>query len=289
MIDEEEVSLLPSTVRDIPTGRWRNRQLMVLPILVFTLCAAVMLYVVTPETPESAIATAAVIDLQIDVFHGAKETIRATNAERDGPVSFLDRQNLDCGPVQGVLTGFYLQKMGESVQFSYTCYSSTKITELSKVIKRTTEHSGQGGLDNLEQHRVYCDDNSLLTRWAGLTELGEFSIEYYCKTYDIGEYICHDKNTNFSPVGPENSLVYLDRHAVKCNDGEGLKGWQVLSANNVFRIHYTCCSADSFTPTHKPTALPTKKPSAIPTTEPTWEPTAEPTARPTANPVRLQI
>jgi hypothetical protein len=53
-----------------------------------------MLYVVTPETPASAIATAAVIDLQIDVFHGAKETIRATNAERDGPVSFLDRQNL---------------------------------------------------------------------------------------------------------------------------------------------------------------------------------------------------
>ena len=76
---------------------------------------------------------------------------------------------------------------------------------------------------------------------------------------------------------------------MKCNDGEGLKGWQVQSANNVARFHYTCCSGDSFKPTQEPTAVPTKKPSSMPTVEPTWAPSEEPTLRPTMSPVRTLL
>lgn len=123
-----------------------------------------------------------------------------------------------------------------------------------------------------------------MTKWNGVLEAGKFSIAYTCKTYDIGMYLCNDKVTEYADPGPPNTLIYLDRHNVQCGPEEGLRGWYGDVVNEKFRLHYTCCSAQSNEPTTDPTQQPSVSPTRNPTMDPTFAPTHVPSTRPTARP-----
>jgi hypothetical protein len=212
MRDEENAYL--QSVGAIGAPKFPHRVVAALTALAISFSAVAWFGYRTPfaKLPEvQSFPLAHFMDLQINAFEDATVIDRKTGADRDGPISFLDRQNLDCGPVQGVMTGFQLHPGGEtSISFSYSCSSFKNSIEMSKIVKKTDEGTGRGGVESLKQYRVYCDDNSLMTRWSGLTERGAFCIEYYCKTYNIGEYFCHDKNTEYAPVVRAFSTTHND-------------------------------------------------------------------------------
>ena len=223
--------------------------------------------------------------LQVNIFAGPD--VYTTQKSRDGKLSYLDRQKLDCD--DEVMNGFQMitsnSTRAGSISFTYRCIRE----ETSKAITKTSDlksypTSPNKGIDGLGSLEVQCPVNTVMTKWAGSTEAGKFTINYTCKTYNLAQYLCKDRVTSYADVGPPSTLMYLDRQKVQCGEEEALRGWNGQISNSQLRIHYTCCAAVSHNPTAHPSHPPTAEPTTKPTMEPTFVPTAEPTTAPTYAP-----
>ena len=224
-------------------------------------------------------------NLQINIFTGPD--IYYSAKSRDGKLSFLDRQKLDCD--DEVMNGFQMTTTNSTragtISFKYGCINEGSNKAVMKVQNlQTSPTSPNKGIDGLGSQKVQCPLNSVLTRWAGKTEAGKFRVDYTCKAYNLAQFLCKDRVTEYADIGPPTTLMYLDRQKVQCGGDEALRGWEGQVANSKIRIHYTCCTAISHNPTAHPSHPPTAEPTIKPTIEPTFTPTADPTTAPTFAP-----
>jgi len=206
----------------------------------------------------------------------------------DGDIVVLEHHDIECGdlPIKGFVGG---------TSYSFDCVKMDAkfITE----IEYSTTPSSHGGLTYLDRQKVYCPNDSLMSRFH-LVNKGWWSIEYGydCVKYDLKSYSCTDRYTDTD--GHIDGIVNLKRHPVQCEDGEALRGWEGISPclgerNEYgrcplpgFKLKYTCCSVEGLEPTNAPISQPTLFPNAHPTHAPVHKPTNEPSELPVSHPTK---
>jgi len=216
---------------------------------------------------------------------------KKTANHSDGDIVELEHHDIDCGflPLKGFVGG---------TSYTFECLKTDAkfITE----IEFSTPPSSHGGLTYLDRQKVYCPNDSLMSRFH-LVNKGWWSIEYGydCVKYDVKSYTCSDRYTETD--GHVDGIVNLKHHPVECEDGEALKGWEGVSPcleernehgrchHPGFKIKYTCCSAEALEPTNAPIAEPTLFPNAHPTHAPVHKPTHEPSELPVSHPTNHPV
>ena len=291
-----ELPLLPRRVddevepnnvyRSNNSSRIRDLSLGSLSIIALVVIACIITYGWSPGSDGAGSVWTERMDMQMlpSVFGGPDEF--HTQNTRDGPISFLDRQIMDCKAE--ALNGFQMTHTGEGstmmIGFDYSCIGMAGHNMIKAETLKTYPTSPNKGAGGLGSHKVVCPENTVMTKWNGMTDAGRFFIAYNCKTYDVASYSCKDLVTTYAPAGPVNSLVYLDRHKVQCGGDEAVRGWWGQLTNDQLRLHYTCCKATPHSPTALPSPVPTTVPSNKPLAEPTFFPTPFPTTAPTVAP-----
>ena len=176
-------------------------------------------------------------------------TLRSANTgfqtNGEGKVYYLDRHDVKCN-VDG-LNRFQLKTMNQpdgennTIAYEFGCLTGLGITE-------TTGKETTADVDGDPPHTVYLDrhtvdcDNKPITQFRLHRNSDGDKIHY---KYSCGNTIpsssCRDVTTKYNDQGAGN-VIYLDRHAVSCNEGEYLSKFRLDAGDtDKYRYEYKCC------------------------------------------------
>ena len=172
------------------------------------------------------------------------------NSNGEGNVIYLDRHNVSCnkdGLNRFQLKNDYTDDTNHTMAYEFGCLTGLGITE-------TTEKQTTADVDGDPPHTVYLDrhtvdcDNKPITQFKLDRRIdGEWEGIFY--NYKCGNTTasnsCRDVTTEYNDQGDGN-VIYLDRHDVKCNEGEYLSKFR-LDVNDddtlgKYRYEYKCCT-----------------------------------------------
>ena len=168
------------------------------------------------------------------------------NENGDGKVYYLDRHNVSCN--KDGLNRFKLNTddSGDyNIAYEFGCLTGLGITE-------TTEKKTTADVDGDPPHTVYLDrhtvdcDNKPITQFKLGRDSDGTKIQY---KYQCGNTTasnsCRDVTTGYNDQGAGN-VRYLDRHDVKCNEGEYLSKFRLDAKDDdttgKYRYEYKCCT-----------------------------------------------
>jgi hypothetical protein len=121
--------------------------------------------------------------------------------------------------------------------------------------KYTDWHTGGGnGLNGLDHHDLDCGENKFITSFLLEAQYWwkdcPIRFKYQCKEWPVENYQCRDLSTEYTEIGSDKTptLIYLDKHNVKCAANEGLRKFKVGSRGDAknndvqIKFDYKCCS-----------------------------------------------
>ena len=167
------------------------------------------------------------------------------NSNGEGKVYYLDRHNVSCN--KDGLNRFKLNTDDsdeKNIAYEFGCLTGLGITE-------TTEKQTTADVDGDPPHTVYLDrhtvdcDNKPITQFKlGRSSDKKIQYNYKCGNTTASNS-CRDVTTGYNDQGGGN-VRYLDRHDVKCNEGEYLSKFRLDvkddDALGKYRYEYKCCT-----------------------------------------------
>ena len=178
-------------------------------------------------------------------------TLRSANTNFDengeGKVYYLDRHDVNCnkdGLNRFQLKNDYTDDTNHTMAYEFGCLTGLGITE-------TTEKETTLDVDGDPPHTVYLDRHTVDCVNKPITQfkLGRNSdgdkiqYKYQCGNTTASSS-CRDVTTGYDDQGAGN-VIYLDKHAVKCNEGEYLSKFRLDVDDNdtlgKYRYEYKCC------------------------------------------------
>ena len=174
-----------------------------------------------------------------------KPSITGFQTNGSGKVYYLDRHSVNCN--NDGLRRFQLKTVNQpdgennTIAYEFGCLTGLGITE-------TTGKETTPDVDGDPPHTVYLDrhtvdcDNKPITQFRLHRNSDGDKIHY---KYSCGNTIpsssCRDVTTNYNDQGAGN-VIYLDRHAVSCNEGEYLSKFRLDAGDtDKYRYEYKCC------------------------------------------------
>jgi hypothetical protein len=127
-----------------------------------------------------------------------------------------------------------------TIAYEFGCLTGLGITE-------TTEKETEADVDGdpphsvyLERHTVDCG-NKPITQFRLHRKDGD-KIQYKYQCGDTTSNSCRDVTTEYNDQGGGN-VIYLNRHDIKCNEGEYLSKFRLNAGDNdKYRYEYKCCT-----------------------------------------------
>ena len=174
------------------------------------------------------------------------------NSNGEGKVYYLDRHDVNCnndGLRRFQLKNDYTDDANHTMAYEFGCLTGLGITETTE--KQTT--ADVDSVDGDPPHTVYLDrhtvdcDNKPITQFRLHRRIdGEWEgIFYKYKCGNTTSNSCRDVTTEYNDQGAGN-VRYLDRHNVKCNEGEYLSKFRLDvkddDALGKYRYEYKCCT-----------------------------------------------
>ena len=161
-----------------------------------------------------------------------------------GKVYYLDRHHVNCN--NDGLRRFQLKTVNQpdgennTIAYEFGCLTGLGITE-------TTGKETTADVDGDPPHTVYLDrhtvdcDNKPITQFRLHRKDGDkIHYKYSCGN-TIPSNSCRDVTTEYNEQGDGN-VIYLDRHAVNCNEGEYLSKFRLDAGDTgKYRYEYKCC------------------------------------------------
>ena len=163
-----------------------------------------------------------------------------------GKVYYLDRHHVNCN--NDGLRRFQLKTVNQpggennTIAYEFGCLTGLGITE-------TTEKETEADVDGDPPHTVYLDrhtvdcDNKPITQFKLHRKDGD-KIQYKYQCGDTTSNSCRDVTTEYNDQGAGN-VIYLNRHNVKCDEGEYLSKFRLDADDNdttgKYRYEYKCC------------------------------------------------
>jgi len=163
-----------------------------------------------------------------------------------GKVYYLDRHHVNCN--NDGLRRFQLKTVNQpggennTIAYEFGCLTGLGITE-------TTEKETEADVDGDPPHTVYLDrhtvdcDNKPITQFKLHRKDGD-KRQYKYQCGDTTSNSCRDVTTEYNDQGAGN-VIYLNRHNVKCDEGEYLSKFRLDADDNdttgKYRYEYKCC------------------------------------------------
>ena len=177
-----------------------------------------------------------------------KPSITGFQTNGSGKVYYLDRHHVNCN--NDGLRRFQLKTVNQpggennTIAYEFGCLTGLGITE-------TTGKETTLDVDGDPPHTVYLDrhtvdcDNKPITQFRLHRNSDGDKIHY---KYSCGNTIpsnsCRDVTTEYNDQGAGN-VIYLNRHNVKCDEGEYLSKFRLDADDNdttgKYRYEYKCC------------------------------------------------
>ena len=177
-----------------------------------------------------------------------KPSITGFQTNGSGKVYYLDRHHVNCN--NDGLRRFQLKTVNQpdgennTIAYEFGCLTGLGITE-------TTGKETTADVDGDPPHTVYLDrhtvdcDNKPITQFRLHRNSDGDKIHY---KYSCGNTIpsnsCRDVTTEYNDQGAGN-VIYLNRHNVKCDEGEYLSKFRLDADDNdttgKYRYEYKCC------------------------------------------------
>jgi hypothetical protein len=170
----------------------------------------------------------------------SKET--PANDWGNGLTYYLDRHDLNCGE-KSTLSQLQLTRPAtDKIQYKYTCNNTI---DAGKPIQKSTPMNDYGGgqVIFLDRHNIQCDPGQALTEMKLVRNADgrQYQYQYQCSPIP-NLSTCVEKETPANELG-NNTSIYLDRHNVKCGEGEVLSGLRfVRPTPGTIQYKYRCCS-----------------------------------------------
>ena len=171
-----------------------------------------------------------------------------SNENGEGKVYYLDRHNVDCGYDHDPdgLNGFQLKSNNDNatIQYEYKCLTGIDTSDGG-------EHNTAPDVDGDPPHSVYLDRHTVDCKNKPITQFklhrnstgDKIHYKYHCAK-GPNSNTCRDVTTEYNDQGAGN-VIYLDRHAVSCNEGEYLSKFRLDADDNDttgrYRYEYKCC------------------------------------------------
>jgi len=176
-----------------------------------------------------------------------KPSITGFQTNGSGKVHYLDRHHVNCN--NDGLRRFQLKTVNQpdgennTIAYEFGCLTGLGITE-------TTEKETTLDVDGdpphsvyLERHTVDCG-NKPITQFKLHRKDGD-KIQYKYQCGDTTSNSCRDVTTEYNDQGAGN-VIYLNRHNVKCDEGEYLSKFRLNvnddDTNPKYRYEYKCCT-----------------------------------------------
>ena len=171
----------------------------------------------------------------------------AFNDNGTGKVYYLDRHNVSCNiDSLGGINGFHLKTDTDNatMQYEYKCLNGIDTSDGS-------DHNTTPDVDGDPPHSVYLDRHTVDCGTKPITQFrlnrnsagDKIFYKYHCAK-GPNSNTCRDVTTNYNDQGGGN-VIYLDRHNVKCNEGEYLSKFRLDADDNdttgKYRYEYKCC------------------------------------------------
>ena len=171
-----------------------------------------------------------------------------TNGE--GKVYYLDRHNVSCNiDSLGGINGFqlkndYTDDTNHTMAYEFECLNGIDTSDGS-------DHNTTPDVDGDPPHTVYLDRHTVDCATKPITQFrlhrnsegDKIFYKYHCAKGPASS-TCRDVTTEYNDQGAGN-VIYLDRHAVKCNEGEYLSKFRLDADDNDttgrYRYEYKCC------------------------------------------------
>lgn len=170
---------------------------------------------------------------EIPIATGRNYTIReySTNPDEDGGgnMTYLVRHHVECG--NDALNSFELERKadesGNLNRFRYNVSCLEGVNSGTTDMKQTAPtEAGNGNFVYLDRQKVDCEDKPISEFQLKKAGTNKVRYAYKCSTLSHnGE--CRDVQTELSNDGGGNAH-YLDRHDVKCDDGEAMTSFQLI-------------------------------------------------------------
>ena len=131
-----------------------------------------------------------------------------------------------------------------TMQYEYKCLTGLDTSDGG-------EHNTTPDVDGDPPHSVYLDRHTVDCATKPITQFrlhrnsegDKIFYKYHCAKGPASS-TCRDVTTEYNDQGAGN-VIYLDRHAVKCNEGEYLSKFRLDADDNDttgrYRYEYKCC------------------------------------------------
>ena len=170
---------------------------------------------------------------EIAIATGRNYTIREYSTNPDeggsGDMTYLVRHRVECG--NDALNSFELERKADEsgnlnrIRYNVSCLEG--VNSGTTDMKQTTPTANGGGnFVYLDQQNVDCDDKPISEFQLKAVNDNEIKYAYKCSTLSHNG-VCRDVQTEFSNDGGGNT-DYLDRHDVKCDDGEAMTSFKLI-------------------------------------------------------------
>ena len=170
---------------------------------------------------------------EIPIATGRNYTIReySTNPDEDGGgnMTYLVRHHVECG--NDALNSFELERKadesGNLNRFRYNVSCLEGVNSGTTDMKQTAPtEAGNGNSVYLDRQKVDCEDKPISEFQLKNAGTNKVRYAYKCSTLSHNG-VCRDVQTELSNDGGGNAH-YLDRHDVKCDDGEAMTSFQLI-------------------------------------------------------------
>ncbi len=133
-----------------------------------------------------------------------------------------------------------------NIKYDYKCLAGVEKEHTISGFDSGGKHTncdthGDGNTVYLDRHNVDCGKSPILEfKGSRCMSTDKYRYKYRCGNHKSES--CRDISTNFNDEGG-GKVVYLDRHDVKCKEGEEYISKFKLSRNGEgkYRYDYTCC------------------------------------------------
>jgi hypothetical protein len=165
------------------------------------------------------------------------------NDEGRGNAVYLDRHDVKCNDDEAI-SQVRLIRSGSRYRYDYTCCKLPNGGGDCKDANTGFNSEGNGNAVFLDRHDIKCGTGSALTRFQlARSGGGNYRYNYRCCGGSDATKTCRETNTPYNDDGKGNA-VYLDRHDLKCGEGEYLSQLRLVrnpANQRQYRYNYTCC------------------------------------------------
>jgi len=168
------------------------------------------------------------------------------NENGAGNVVYLDRHDVSCN--KDGLRRFKLNTddSGDyNIRYEFGCLTGLGITETTGKETTLDVDGDPAHTVYLDRHTVDCDNKPITQFRLGRNSDGDkIQYKYKCGNTTASNS-CRDVTTEYNDQG-EGNVIYLDRHDVKCNEGEYLSKFRLDVKDDdpqgKYRYEYKCCT-----------------------------------------------